>query len=343
MLSNERFDPVVPSRVNLVGIDPGAGYKIIIENRIAQLVETAGGFGANETSGGGPTEGSIKKRIDVERMLKVLQGDSNAVGPFVMKMNDLSDNDLPPVRVVWTAEDLRKAFSGDAKLKSKLEGDLNVHLDGTPLSTLRISSLENGIVLDFPVEVTVNMNGRKTKVVGRVQEAYKPLFCKNVEAQYTDRQVTANEIVGYYATEAQELRDRPSLTENVEKTIEEQISPQNAKGLEAPADRVLASATVVVNDKFIESASEEAYDTNEGKMYKLTIDLNDEGRRRLWKYSHDKVGSMLLLVSDGVPIAAPTIETELAQGELTINQMQDEELLKEAEEILNHKSNGGAS
>ena len=343
-LSNEHFGPVLPGKVNLVGISPGAGYKIIVENRIAQLVETSGDFGANESSQGGPTEGAIKKRIPVDGMIQVMQGNASAVGPFVMSMNGLNENDeWPPIRVVWTAENLKKAFAGDATLKAKLEGDLNVHLDGAPLPTLRIASMENGIILDYPVEVTVHVNGQEQKIVGRIQEPYKPLFSKNVEAQYADRQVTKDDIVGYYATEAAEVKTNKALSENIEKSIEDHIDPQNAKLLEAAADRVLASAVIVVSDKYIDSASDRSYDTAVGKMYDLTIDLNDEGRRRLWKYSHDKVGSVLLLVSDGIPIAAPRINSELAQGELTINQMQDEDLLKEAEDILNHKPNGGTS
>ncbi len=64
-------------------------------------------------------------------------------------------------------------------------------------------------------------------------------------------------------------------------------------------------------------------------MNDLTIEMTDEGRRRLWQYSEDKIGTQLLLIVDGVAIAAPKISHELAQGELTITQMADEGLVKE--------------
>ena len=131
MLRNEHFSPVAPGRVNLVGINPGAGYQIIIANDVAQLIVSQGGFGAKETEAGGATEGSIKKRVPMREMLGVLRGDGSKLGPFVMKMNDQDKEDeWPPIRVDWTKADLDKAIAGDPKLKAKLEHDLNVHLDG---------------------------------------------------------------------------------------------------------------------------------------------------------------------------------------------------------------------
>jgi hypothetical protein len=338
-LANQHFDAVTPGRVNIVGIDPGAGYQIIVANQMAQLVQASGGFGGAESDSGGATEGSIKKRIPMKELLEVVHGDSKAVGPFVMNLNDMSENEgWPPVRVIWTAEDLNKAFAGDQKLKTKLENDLNVHLDGTPLSTLRISSLESGIILDYPVTVSVSVDGTVRRVTGRVEEPYKPRFCLNVEAQYKDKQVTTSTILGYYATERASLKADPKLTENVEKVIQSHISADNATQLAVAAERVLKTAVVVINEKYITSASHTGYDTARGKMFDLTVDLNDEGRMRLWKYSHDKVGSHLLLVADGIPIAAPVIRNELSKGELTITQMQDEGLLKDAEASLNNQT-----
>ncbi len=340
-LANEHFDPVIPGNVNIVGIDPGAGYQIIVANQMAQLVQASGGFGGTESDSGGATEGAIKKRIPMKELLEVVHGDSKAVGPFVMNLNGMSENEnWPPVRVIWTSEELTKAFSGDAKLKSKLESDLNVRLDGTPLPTLRVTSLQSGIILDYPVTVKISVDGQLRSVTGRIQEPYKPAFCQDVEAQYKDKQVTTESILGYYATEAAKVKTNPKLTDNVVKVIKSHIDPANSRQLAEAAERVLKSAVVVINEKYITSASHRGYDTARGTMYDLTIDLNDEGRRRLWKYSHDKVGSHLLLVTDGIPIAAPIIRHELSQGELTITQMEDEGLVKDAEASLNGKSTG---
>ena len=75
----------------------------------------------------------------------------------------------------------------------------------------------------------------------------------------------------------------------------------------------------------------------------ITINLTDEGRMRLWKYSVGRVESHLLLVADGIPIAAPIIRDELREGELTITQMEDEALVKDAVDALNRGANQVAS
>jgi len=340
-LRNEHFDAVVPGKVNIVGIDLDKGYQIIVANQMAQLVQTSGGFGGAETDSAGATEGAIKKRIPMKELLEVIHGDAASVGPFVMNLNGMSENEnWPPVRIVWTAEELEKAFNGDSKLKAKLEFDLNLHLDGTPLSQLRITSLQSGIILDFPVTVQVSVDGKNRTVTGRIQEPYKPKFCQQVEAEYKDKQVTTSTILGYYAAACADFKSSPKNREDVVKSIESHIGKSNANQLAAAAEHVLKSAVVVINDKYITSASHRGYDTPRGMMYDLTIDLNDEGRKRLWKYSQDKVGSHLLLVSDGIPIAAPIIRHELAQGELTISQMEDEGLVKDVEAMLNGNTLG---
>lgn len=336
-LANEHFSPVVPGAVNIVGIDPGAGYQIIVANQMAQLVQASGEFGAKEDAGGGPTEGAIKKRIPVREMLQVLQGNGKALGNFVMNLNGMSENDnWPPIHIVWTKEDIEKAFRGDKVLHDKLVRDLNVQLDGSPLPSLRLASLQNGIILDYPVSVQVNQNGNVVTVVGRVEEPFKPKLIQSVEVQYRDKaDVTQSMILGYYIQESKKILANPRDKQNIQKEISIRLSPENAQNLASAANRVLRSATPVINESFITGATHRTYDTTRGKMNDLTIELNDEGRRRLWKYSENRVHTHLLLVADGIPIAAPIIQHELSQGELTISQMEDEGLVRDAENILN--------
>ena len=340
MLANAHFEPIVPGRVNVVGIDPSAGYQIIVANRMAQLAQASGGFGAQESESGGATEGAIKKRIPVKEMLGSLQGNTKALSQFVSIMNDMEENEQwPPIRVVWTAEDIRKAIAGDAALRTKLEDDLNVTLAGKPLSKLRLASLSNGIILDYPVPVKVNLNGKETTLIGRVREPFKPKLVKNVEAQYKEKpNVTNTMILGYYEYESQLELAHPKQLENVAKALEAEISSRHAATLAEAPERVLRSAQVVVNEKFIKGATVHAYDTTKGTMYDLTIDLNDAGRMRLWKYSHDRMNSHLLLVTDGIPIAAPLISDELSEGELTITQMEDKSLVDDAAQMLNESA-----
>ncbi len=203
-IMGEHFTPIAPGNVNLVGINAGAGFKILVANRMAQLVEASDKFNASETDTGGATTGAIKKRVPIKEMLDALKGDETALGSFVMKVNDRDENDMwPPTRIVWTAERLTKAMNGDKVEEAKLEHDLNIKLDGTPLPILNRDSMENGIIVDYPVPVTVVIAGVPTKKIGRVQEPYKPRLMVLVEKQLVDKQVNNDMMAGYYGSRLQ--------------------------------------------------------------------------------------------------------------------------------------------
>lgn len=340
MIMTTNFQPIKPGNVNIVGLDAGAGYRIVVANQIAQLVQSSGGFGSSETSEGGATEGAIKKRLPIKELLQTLQGNTEALGKLIMSLNDIREDDTwPTIRVVWRAEDLKKAIAGDPKLHAKLVSDLNIELDGKPLATLRPSSLENGIMVDSPVAVKVNVSGKLVSMVGRVQEPYKPRLMKAIEKALSDKNVTNTMMMGYYAEYAEKDFKSASQRENVANTLLDIISDKKARERAEAPERVLRNANVVVNESFISKAGYETYDTNDGKKaFNLNVELNDEGRKRLWKFSKTRVGSQLLLVANGVAIAAPKIQHELAQGDLTITQMHDEVLVRDAVDMINDKS-----
>jgi hypothetical protein len=336
-VANLHFDPVVPGTVNLVGIDPGSGYQIIVANQIAQLVEASGQFEASESSGGGAESGAIKRRIPIKEMLGALRGDSKSLGEFVAIMNDLRENEKwPTVDVVWTAEDIQKAINGDPTLQPKLVRDLNMKLDGTPLSTLRPSALMNGIIIDYPVSMKIAINGVATDVVGRVRQPFMPKLLSIVSHDIEDKQITPEMMAGYYSAEARKQMSNPAAREDIKASLIQFISPENAARLRAAPERVLQSATVVINEHQIESSSMNTYDAGDGKrLTDLTVRMTDEGRQRLWKYSIDKVPSDLLFIVDGIAIAAPRIVRPLTEQELTIRRMPDEVLARDAVDRLN--------
>jgi hypothetical protein len=345
MIMGQKFTPIIPGRVNIVGINLGAGYRVIVSNELAQLVETQGGFGSNESqdaSEGEGGEGSIKKRIPIREMLQSLQGDPKALGTFVMTMNDLSENDLPPIRVIWSKDDLEKAFNGDSTLKAKLVRDLNMDLDGTPLPSLRIASLEDGIVLKIPVTVTVDIYGKPTPVTGDVLQAYQPRMMKAVQADYATDPSATNEVkAGYYEEEAHKALKGVNR-DNIEQSIKNILD--QAKSYADYPERILKSATVILNENYIDHAQYDTYTSSNGKpLHNLTIDLNDEGRRRLWQYSKNRVGETLLLVSEGVAIAAPRIQAPLMGGEIEITQMSDQTVLDDFKSTLAEAKSKGAS
>ncbi len=344
MIMGEKFTPILPGKVNIVGVNPGAGYKIIVSNELAQLVETQGGFGANESEDTA-SEGAVKKRIPIRELLQSLQGDPKALGAFVMIMNDLSENNLPPVRVLWKKDDLEKAFHGDANLRQKLESDLNIKLDGTPLPRLNLASLENQIVVEVPVTVNVNLRGVPTPVTGQVLQYFQTRLAKAVQADYAlDSNPTATVKAGYYAQEARKILGQPKSRENVQTELEDKVSTSAQQSLVEIPKRILDSAFIVVNDQSISQITYHKVATDDGKpLFNLTIDLNDEGRRRLWQFSRNRVGDQLLLVSDGVAIAPPRILHPLSGGEITVTRMRDQTVLDDLVDTWKKATHGTAT
>jgi hypothetical protein len=167
-------------------------------------------------------------------------------------------------------------------------------------------------------------------------EPYKPSFIRTVEGRYKDKsRVDDAMIAGYYADEARAILDNPSKRENVGESLRRLYSKETMeKRLELPR-HLLANATVVVNERFITDASYRTYPGNDGKaLNDLTVSLNNEGRKRLWKFSLNRVGDQILLIANDVAIAAPRIEHELALNELTVTQMPDEVLVRDAVESI---------
>jgi hypothetical protein len=74
----------------------------------------------------------------------------------------------------------------------------------------------------------------------------------------------------------------------------------------------------------------------------LTLRLTEDGRMRLWKYSHDHPGFQLLLTVDGVAIAAPRISTELVEPQVTLTQVRSETLVQDATDLIQSLTQGNA-
>lgn len=331
--------PITPDRVVMLGLAPSAG-RIIVSNNVATVVDTGGAFGGNETADGGATEGAIKKRIPIQEMLRTFAGDGEALGRFVMKMNDVKTNgdDWPTEIVAWPAARIRKALDGDPVEKAALERDLNFTLEGKPLSKLSTRAFYNGIVVETPVSVTTEIDGKTRKVTGTYQQPFKPRVFAQLDKKLQDKGVTEEGLANEYGTAARRILDGAEKPEDLSAALRKLIDPALAKTRVEPVEALLRKASVVVNSKMIESASYAPRRTNDGTVYDLTIRLTDEGRKRLWKYSHDRLGTQILLVADGTAIAAPRITHELKEGELVIQQMMDESLVKDAVDMINDKS-----
>jgi len=93
---------------------------------------------------------------------------------------------------------------------------------------------------------------------------------------------------------------------------------------------VLSNSVIVLTDEHMKGASIEQYEGSDGKpIFDVNIQLTEEGRMRLWSYSHRNRGFQLLLISNGVAVAAPRIKTELSQSSVRITQLTSESLAKD--------------
>ena len=152
--------------------------------------------------------------------------------------------------------------------------------------------------------------------------------------------ITEATIRGTYVDEARKILAGAKAKENVINSIRAKYSkPRKSELAEAP-QRVLAATSVILNSEQMKSAVIAAYDAANGqRFHNLKVGLNDEGMKRLWKYSRENQGFQVLLTVDGIPVAAPRFRTELMSHEVTISQLTDPRLAQDTADAINHNRN----
>ena len=333
--------PIKPGEINLVAVKRGAGYRIIVSNGTAHLVELTGdaAFDAPDTTQDADTQD--KGRLPMKEALLALQGDAEALGEFVMAVNKSKPDDLPPVQVVWKAEDLLKALTGDAILASKLEHDLNTKLDGAPLDTFSLNAILNGIVIDSPVTVQVPIEGSSKPIVCRIREPYKTLFAGSIEKMIDDRfNPTKEAMIGFYREKANQTL-KEGRKENVSESLRSRIDHEKLQSWAVGPERILANMTVLISESQMTNATMSTFSGPEPSILSnVTLKLTEDGRMRLWKYSHENPGFQLLLTVNGIAIAAPRITTELAASEVKLTGIPSKELVEDAVSAINLSAAG---
>lgn len=336
-----KFAPIKPGRITLLGIQTGAGYKIVVQNRLAVLqmtTEADQGFEAPRTDTNRDTaDDDTKRRIPIRELVGALTGDEKQLSRFVTIINELRDQDMPNVRVEWTAADVRKALDGDAALKAMLEGDLGLDFDGNPLPKARMSALQNGIVILNPVKVRVSIEGKEQELTAMVDTPYRTAFSRAIDAELSEKKLlgSGDAYRGAVILKARELQEDPSKREKVGESLARAIEPRALARYATTAERVLKNAFVVLNDSFIEDASMTEGTDKEGKpMYVLHFDLNNEGRQRMWQFSRQHRGDQLLVIKDGIAIAAPVIQNEIPYRTIDVTQLQEEGLVADVVQLV---------
>ncbi|MEQ1822515.1 MAG: hypothetical protein ABL949_08395 [Fimbriimonadaceae bacterium] len=355
VVDNLVFPELKPGKFTIVGVDTGKGYKVLVANQVAQLVELEKDvdFGGDDIESA-TSEQSLasKRRVPLRDMLESMQGNEAALGRLVTALNDaLRNAEMPAAETIWTASDLSKALAGDAALKLKLEQNLNVHLDGTPLAEIRPNALRDGIVVEATVPISVSVGGKITKMQAPIKMPFRAEFSKAVVEHYKEEVApTSNMIRGFYLQEAQRIADDPRAKQDIAGALKDRIDADLlAKQFAPNPTRILENSNVVLTEDFVENAEVvELTDKRGRKLYNLILNLTDEGRKRMWQYSRRGIvvagkessqnRTQLLVIHDGIAIAAPRVKHELPRSEISISQIPEKGLVNEAADFLNHKT-----
>jgi hypothetical protein len=260
-----------------------------------------------------------------------------------MSLNSVKQDgpDWPTVQVFWEAADLKKVIDGDPVLRKKLENDLNIRLDGTPLEVARISALQNGIVIRLPIPIDVIVAGKKRTMTGYFLEPYRPNFSHKIDERLNNKNYTIDTLRGYYVVEARAIAEGKTNKEDVIDTLRRRLDSKHLQEYAKEPQQVLSKARTILNGSFIKSARYVKDENQTGReMYRLVMELSDEGRDRLWQYSKLNRGAQLLFIVNGTAIAAPRVKDELPQHSVTITSLQDEDLVKDAVETINKHQKG---
>jgi len=326
--------PVKPGKVTLVGIDTRAGYKIIVANEVAQLAEVQ-----DRQKSDREEDPKNLRRIPIREFMRSLQGDASSLGRLVMSLNKINEEELIGAQAVWRAEDIRKALDGDQELRKKLETDLHVSLKGVPPAEIRKRVLLGGIVIDSPVKVKVPIEGKVETLEARISEPYMSRFGHQMEKVIGERfNPTDQDIAALYQAYAAQTTPGQPFAEDVEASLVNIIDSGRLQRFAEKPELLLKSATVLVNESHITDASYREWEGGDKKQYAdITVKVTNEGKMRLWKYSDAKNDFQLMFIVDDVALAAPTITSVLNRDDVTIAQLPNRGLAKNAVEFMRKK------
>jgi hypothetical protein len=331
------LNPIESSKFCLLAVGPDAPVKVITANHMAQIVEVSGSLEATDSAEGGADSGSIKRRIPVRELLGVLDGDSDSVAPFLRQMRrDGDDTEASDQAPLWASEDVLKALKGDPVLTPKLERDTNSKLDGMPLSDLNLVAFYDGIRVKVPVTVAAK-TAKGASLNGFDIITYRPSFMVEFYKSMQNRYFDKSSLQLFYKQFIDQKKAKGKMNElatHLARVIQEVPKSNELLKLNRIASRcvILANKSMVKSGELQEEKPEEGSKSKDGS-YNLKLMLQGDGPARLWRFSAEG-GKSMLVVSDSVPIASATIDSQLGSEELVIKQIADKNLVMQAVEVL---------
>jgi hypothetical protein len=324
------FPPLVPKAVNLIGVRL-AGERITVSNGIAQIVQAeAGDFGGSQSYGDtGAVSGA---KVPMKALVGSMAGDPAALKELAMALGRVEYEIEPDPDAIWAVQDIEAALDGDPAKRAKLESDLNTSLDGKRIDRLSRKRFFSGIFVSVPVDISVPAQGGAKTVRAHVPMRYSTKLASQVLAHPLVREkfdVPDQTFLSVY-DEVFAKQEQSKSIEDVRAALASAISPSRGERLASPVSRLLERITVLVTEDQIRSADLVEQPTGDGTVYTVEVEVDDDGRLRLWQYTRRFPGCQLLLTVDGVAIAAPTVQHEMKYPTVAITNIADRDLATDA-------------
>jgi len=323
-----------PGNVSLIGFNV-PGYHIVVSNGIARLqIGSAAKFQGSDL--GGATGNSIP----MHGLIGTLRLEQDAAGELVRALNDIKYEIEPLTDRTWTQERIDKALDGPGEEREKLEYDLATQLNGEGVERVSWDHLTTGIWLEVPIPLEVPSAKGTETVVAKVLLPYRTRLStateNNLRRLLTRGRLPENlrpdpqTIAGLY-NEALDAAQKQGF-EDVAASLRRFFSAEATARMAEPVLKVLREVEVLVTEETIVGAEMESVRREDGKgdLYTIVLDVAQESRDRLWQYTYKHPSSQLLLVSNGVAIAAPVVRHEIKYSTVEITGIAEQQLAEEA-------------
>lgn len=325
-----------PGEVSLIGLKV-PGYHIVVSNGVARLsMGDPAAFGRPEII----SDSSSGTTIPMRGLIGTLRFDSEAAVELVTALNDIRYDILPLDDRVWSKGRIEEALASPGEARSKLEYDLATTIQGKGIERVNWDRLSTGIWIEVPVALAVPSAGGSREVVAKVLVPYKTRIAAAAERylqELLDRgglgenlRPTASAITGVY-NRALDDAERVGF-EDVAQSLRNKLSPEAIRALADPVVKVLNEVEVLITEETIIDAELRAVPREDGKgdYYAITLETSGDSRDRLWQYTHRRPGAQLLLVSNGVAIAAPVVRHQIKYSTVEITGISEKKLAEEA-------------
>jgi len=331
------YPRLTPGRVSLIGLTV-PGYHIVVSNGIARLQ-----IGSPAKFGGPDRVESTGSSIPMHGLMGTLALEPDAANELIRALNDIKYAIEPLADRIWTKERIDKAIATHGSERSELEYDLATQLNGQGVDRVSWDHLTTGIWLEVPIPLAVPSAKGKETVVAKVLLPYRTRLSTMTENNLKrllargrlaeDLRPEPQTVAGVY-NEA--LEAEAGKYEDVVASLRRYFSREAIAQMVEPVEGLLRDVEILVTDQTITGAEIEAVPREDGKgdLYSILLDVTQDSRDRMWQYTYRHPASQLLLVSNGVAIAAPVVQHEIKYSTVEITGIAEKQLAEEALEFI---------